>query len=197
MDASRVNKVFSFKRRKQMGITLVVVMVILVLMTLLAISVFYFGKGSMQSSANMQQRNEVLSAANSVVEQALSSTLFFSSPSSVFPVPCATPNTLCVDTNGDSTSDIVVTLSPVPSCIKVQTISNDSLDLSNSDDLGCTMGVQQSFGVVGATSASSMCANSVWEITAVASDSITQAQAFVTQGVSVRIAADDASSFCP
>ncbi len=183
--------------RLQHGATLLVSMIMLILMTLLVVSMFYFGKGNLQIVANMQQQHEVVSAAQGTVERAISSSLFFTNPSSVFPTPCTTANTLCVDSNNDGVADITVVLTPVPSCIKVQTILNSALDLSNSEDLGCTVGVQQSFGVAGATSGNSMCASSTWEITAVANDAVTEAQASVTQGVSVRIATDDASLSCP
>ncbi|MES2206272.1 MAG: hypothetical protein V4525_05670 [Pseudomonadota bacterium] len=181
----------------QQGATLLVSMIMLVLITLLVVSMFYFGKGNLQVVANMQQQQEVVSAAQSTLESAISSTLFFTNPSSVFPTPCATANTLCVDSNGDGIADITVTLTPAPACIKVQALLNSTLDLSDDDDLGCTVGVQQSFGVAGATSGNSMCANSVWEVTAVANDAVTEAQAYVTQGISVRVASDDAATSCP
>jgi len=186
-----------FEIRLQQGATLLVSMIMLILITLLVVSMFYFGKGNLQVVANMQQQHEVVSAAQSTLESAISSTLFFTNPSSVFPTPCTTANTLCVDSNGDGTADITVTLTPTPACIKVQALLNSALNLSDEEDLGCTVGVQQSFGVAGATSGNSMCANSVWEVTAVANDVVTEAQAYVTQGISVRVASDDAATSCP
>lgn len=181
----------------QRGATLFIAMIMLLLMTILTITVFQMGKSNLQIVGNMQQRNEALSAAQSVIEQALSSTLFFSSPSAVFVSPCSSANTQCVDTNGDGVADVTVTLTPNPTCTKVQTIKNSALDLSKSDDLGCAVGSQQSFGVVGTTNGDSMCADSLWEINAVATDSVTQAQAQVTQGVSVRVSTDSTSASCP
>lgn len=182
---------------RQSGATLFTAMIILLLLTMLVIGMFYYSKSNLQVAANMQQRNEVIDAAQNVVEQAISSSNFFTNPSSVFTSSCTTANTLCVDTNGDGIQDITVTLTPIPSCKRIQALQNSALDISNSEDLGCIVGVQQNFGVVGAASDVSMCANSLWEVTALANDAITQSQGSVTQGVAVRIAADDASASCP
>jgi Tfp pilus assembly protein PilX len=183
--------------RLQKGATLFVGLIMLLLTSIVVMSLFYFGKGNLQIEANMQQRNEVLGAAQSTVETAISSTLFFTNPSNIFPVYCQTANTLCIDANADGVPDITVALTPTPSCIKVQAIQNFNLDLSNTEDLGCSIGVQQNYGIAGAVTNNSMCADSVWEITANASDTVTQAQAFVTQGIAVRIPLDSSAVSCP
>jgi Tfp pilus assembly protein PilX len=184
-------------KRYQFGATLFTSMIILVLLTMLVVGMFYYSKSNLQIVANMQQRGEALDAAQSVVERAISSSTFFTSPTAVFTSTCTTANTLCIDTNGDGIQDITVTLTPTPSCKRIQALQNAALDLSNTEDLGCVVGVQQNFGVVGASSDASMCANSLWEVSALANDAITQSQASVTQGIAVRIAADDASASCP
>ena len=74
---------------------------------------------------------------------------------------------------------------------------NTQLDLAKEEDLVCSMGSTQSFGVTGAVDGNSACADSVWEINAVATDMETEAEVQVTQGVAVRVARDDVTNTCP
>jgi Tfp pilus assembly protein PilX len=183
--------------RRQSGMTLVIAMIMLVLMTLFAVTSFNLGKSSLQIVSNMQQRSQTTVAAQSTIDEAISNTFFFQNPSSVFAIPCTVANTRCYDLNGDGTMDITTTLTPNPYCTTAKTIKQASLNLSNPDDLGCSIGVSQSFGIVGSTPGDSLCANSQWELTAVASDNVTQAQATVTQGVTVRVSVDNVAASCP
>jgi Tfp pilus assembly protein PilX len=185
--------------RQQRGMTLLIAMIMLVLMTLFAVTTFNLGKSSLQTVGNMQQRNQAITAAQSTIEEALSTTRFFQNPGSVFFYypPCSGPNTRCVDVNGDGITDVTVTLQPQPVCLGAKTIPNASLDLSKTDDLGCSIGVSQSFGIVGAATGNSLCADSTWEINAVALDAVTQAQAALTQGVTVRVSTDQIGASCP
>jgi hypothetical protein len=80
--------------------------------------------------------------------------------------------------------------------VKAQSIKNSDLDLADAEDAGCSVGSNQNFGVAGATNGNSECANSVWDVTAVATDMTTQASVKVTQGVAVRVAKDDIASNC-
>jgi Tfp pilus assembly protein PilX len=185
-------------RRKQGGVTLVVALVMLVLITLLVVTGMNIGKSSLQSVGNMQQRNEVYSAAQETVEMALSSTRFFDMPTNVLANPCnGVPNTQCMDMNGDGTTDVTVTLTPAPTCVAVKAIKNSNLNMSKEDDSGCAVGQQQNFGNVGAATNNSMCADSTWEIYAQAADAVTDAQVSVTQGLAVRVSSDDMLTSCP
>jgi Tfp pilus assembly protein PilX len=185
-------------KRRQRGATLVIALVMLILLTLLAVSSFTVGKGSLEVVGNMQARNQAIDAAQSAIEEAISNTHFFETPDAVFPVPCAGANTRCTDVNGDGVNDITVTLTPQPTCIEAHIIPMSDLNLSNPDDAGCTVGAPQNFGVAGtATSGNSLCADSVWRISAVATDAVTRAHATVTQGVAVRVRADNVAASCP
>jgi Tfp pilus assembly protein PilX len=183
--------------RRQAGMTLVIALIMLVLMTLFAVTSFNLGKSSLQIVGNMQSRGQAAVAAQSTVDEAISNTFFFQNPSSVFALPCTAANTRCYDVNGDGVMDITTTLAPNPFCNSAKIIKAASLDLSKPDDLGCSVGVSQSFGIVGSATGNSLCANSMWEITAVASDNVTQAQATVTQGVTVRVSVDNVAASCP
>ncbi len=183
--------------RRQQGVTLVVALVMLVLLTLLALTSFNLGKSNLQVVSNMQQRDEGIAAAREVIEETVSNTRFFVSPANALASPCGAANTRCVDSNGDGVPDVTVALSPPPTCVKAQAVKNSDLDLANAEDAGCSVGAAQNFGVAGAVTGNSECANSVWEINAVATDNATQASVTVTQGVAVRVARDDIATNCP
>lgn len=187
----------SLRRGPQAGMTLVIALILLALMTVMAIASFNTGKIGMQIVGNMQQRNEVVGAANAVLEEVLSTTRMFQTPGSVFLTPCAGANTRCFDMNGDGTNDITVALTPQPTCVQSQTIMNAALNLALPDDQGCATGAPQLFGVAGVQTGSSICANSLWEVNAVATDSVTNATATVTEGAAVRVSTDDIGSTCP
>ncbi len=58
--------------KSQRGATLLVTLIILILMTLMIISAFKLNKGNNQIVGNMQQRNQVLVAAQNSVETMIS-----------------------------------------------------------------------------------------------------------------------------
>jgi Tfp pilus assembly protein PilX len=188
--------------RRQSGTVLVIGMIMLVLMTLLAVTSFNLGRGEFQIISNMQFQSEAASAAEMALEQVVSNLNFSSNPTSVFASPCSGANTICYDTNGDSVNDVTVTIrsrsdAAKPVCIKANVIKNAVLDLSKSDDLGCSAGASQAFGIAGAATGDSLCAESTWDVQAVAVDALTQARATVTEGMSVRVSSDNIINSCP
>jgi Tfp pilus assembly protein PilX len=183
--------------RRQQGVTLVTALIMLVLLTLLALTSFNLGNSTLQVVSNMQQREQSVAAANQAIEETISSTNFFNTPSAALPNPDGAPNQRLVDTDADGKADIKVTISPPPSCVKAQVVKNSDLRLDDAEDAGCSAGASQSFGVAGATDGSSDCANSVWDVNAVATDMATNASVKVTQGVAVRVAKDDIATNCP
>ncbi|MCG2584053.1 hypothetical protein [Massilia sp. TS11] len=185
-------------RRQERGITLVMALIMLVLVTLLALTSFNLGKSNLQIVNNMQVREAGISAAREVLEETISNTRFFTNPSDALANPCnSVANTRCVDTNGDGIADVTVSLTPPPSCVKVQSIKNTALDVTNAEDAGCLVSGGQTFGVAGSMTGDSLCADSTWEVHAVAVDNITEARVEVVQGVSVRVAKDDITTNCP
>lgn len=184
------------KSKTQSGVTLLVTLIILVLMTLLAVSSFLLGKNSMQTVGNMQQRNEAMAAAQETLEDTVSKTYFFESPNNAIPDGCAA-NTKCIDVNADGKADVTVKLA-TPTCIQAQVILVAELDLSNEEDKGCSIGVQQGqFAVEGAATGNSICADSLWELSAEATDNVTESKVSVTQGAAVRVSTDNVAASCP
>ena len=106
--------------QRQRGVTLVTALIMLILLTLMVLASANLGNSSLQAVGNMQQRSDVYAAAQETVEQALSSTSFYNTPSTPITDQCGgTANTKCIDTNGDGNTDVKVTLAPTV-CIPAQ-----------------------------------------------------------------------------
>jgi Tfp pilus assembly protein PilX len=181
--------------------TLLVSLIMLVLITLMAITAFKLGKSSLQIAGNQQERSQALAAAQSAIEQTISSTQFAVTPTNAIPNPCMTttgssntalPNTTCVDDLGNGKPDITVTVAPT--CTSSQVVPVAALDYTNPNDAGCLVGAGQDFGVAGGTNNNSMCANMLWDVQATATDAINNAKYVVDQGTAVRVAA---TTVCP
>jgi Tfp pilus assembly protein PilX len=184
----------------QRGITLVTALIMLTLLTLMAITAFHIGASQTIIVSNAQHREEATDAAQQAIDIVLNSSNFETTPSAAIPSSNCSGNAAnkwCVDVNGDGTADITVALTPDPKCVKGWTISNGSLDLSKSEDLACSTGQSQTFGVEGSTSTNSLCAQSGWEVTAVATDTTTNTKVTIVQGVSSRIANTSLTNNCP
>lgn len=183
---------------RQRGITLIVGLIMLVLITLLAVTTFNMGRSGIQVVSNMQAKAEGETAARQVIEETISSTRFFDTPNDSLANPCnGEANTRCVDVNGDGTQDVKVALTPAPACVRARPVMNTELNVTVADDVGCALGAAQSFGVAGSVTGESLCADSLWELHAVATDTVTEATTEVTQGVAVRVARDDVETSCP
>ena len=168
----------------------------LVLLTLFAVSSLKTAKTNLQVVGNMQLKNEALNASQQSIEKVISTPQFISNPTNAVVDPCGAPNTLCTDLNGDGTADFTTVLTPQPTCVAVKPIKNQDLVLTNPEDLGCSAGQQQQFGVAGAVTGDSLCSNSVWEVTAQTVAATTTAKVVVKQGIGVRVSADAASTAC-
>lgn len=183
--------------QRQRGMTLFVALVMLVLITLLAMSTFNLGKSSIQVVNNMQNRDEGLAASRGVLDEAMSSTRFFDTPTDALANRCnGVSNTRCLDINGDGVTDIVTTLS-TPACIKVRTVTTAELDLNNPEDAGCSVANDPStLARPGSGSGNSLCADTTWEMTATSVDNQAQSRVDVVQGVAMRIPSADAGNSC-
>ena len=182
--------------RKQRGATLVIALIMLVVITLLAVSSLGTTNMNLKVVGNMQSRGEALQVTQQAIETVISTPLFIANPANAVLVPCGTANTLCTDLSGDGTPDYTTRLNPAPSCVAVKAIKASELNLANAEDLGCAAGQAQQFGVVGFSSGDSLCANAAWDITAETSATISRTRVTVTQGVAVRINADDMTTSC-
>lgn len=192
-------------RHHQRGATLVVALVMLILLSILAVSSLNIGRSSLQVVHNAQTQAVAADAAQAIINQVVSSPAFTEHPDNVLEQNCpvgvtAPANSRCVFVNAatDSKTVVVVALNPAPKCVQSRALPTNELDLTNPEDLGCTQGFSgQNYGIEGAGALSSLCANSMWEINAQATDPVSNAQAVVTQGVTVRVSTDAAATACP
>jgi Tfp pilus assembly protein PilX len=186
-------------RARQQGATLILVLIMLIMLTLFAVSAMNTGTMNLKVVGNMQARSEALEASQWMIDSVISSTQFVTSPSNAVPNPCGgTPNTLCTDV------DYTTTLTPAPTCVQARALKIGELNLATTNGLACVQGqAQGTFGVSGAAgSGDSLCASTVWEITAQTLAAGTTAATSnvnmtTTQGVSVQVKALDMAANCP
>jgi hypothetical protein len=100
---------------------------------------------------------------------------------------------LCTDLNGDGAPEYITRLDPAPACISVRTIKDSELNSSSAEDLSCSAGQARQLG---AASGDSLCADTVWDITAETRSTFSRTKVTVTQGVAVRVSAADAEALC-
>jgi hypothetical protein len=179
--------------RRQEGATLVIALIMLAVITLLAVSTLSTTNMNLKVVGNMQSRGEALHAAQQAIETVISTPQFIATPANAVLNPCGAANTLCTDLNGDGTPEYITRLNPAPSCVSVKVIKASELNLSSAEDLGCSAGQAQQFGVA---SGDSLCANTVWDITAETSSTFSRTKVTVTQGIAVRVSAVDAEALC-
>lgn len=193
-------------RRNQRGITLILSLIMLVLLTIMALASFNIGKSSLQVVGNAQQQGQALNAAQTMINQVISSPTFTESPGAALnnsncPGSVGAPaNSRCVDLYGDGKTVIVVALTPQPVCVQAKRVPPSSLHLTvspKSADWGCIVQEKQNFAVESLDPADSLCADSVWEVNARATDPVSNAQATVTQGVAMRVSMDAVETACP
>jgi hypothetical protein len=196
------------KMRSQKGATLVIALIMLVLLTLFALSALNSSTTNLKVVGNMQTRSEALNAAQQVIEATISSTQFttanFATATNPVLNPCGGPDTLCVDAAGNfgtvpTAPGVLYTiqLTPKPACITVRSIKTSELSLTSPADLACTTGQAQQFGVGGAVTGDSLCANSVWQVNAETTVVATSAKAAnIVQGIGTRISTDDMVTSC-
>ncbi len=179
---------------RQRGATLLVVLIMLVLLTMFGISSLNTANTNLKVVGNMQAKAEALNIAQEAIETVISTPLFIANPANAVAAPCGSANTLCTDINSDGTNDYTTVLSPAPKCVTVTPIKVAELNLANSEDLSCSTGQGQQFGIAGAVTGDSLCSNTVWEISAVTTGAGSGASVTVTQGVGVRVSADSGGS---
>jgi Tfp pilus assembly protein PilX len=184
-------------RQRQQGATLLVALIMLTVLMMFLVSSLSTSTTNLKVVGNMQSKNEALNAAQEAIETVISTPLFIANPSSAVLNPCGTANTLCTDVTGDGTPEYTTTLTPEPRCITVIPITNAELHMNDVGDQACALGTQGQFtGVAGAATGNSLCAKTVWEITAETVGPATGASVRVTQGVGVRVSSDAAATSC-
>ncbi len=192
------------KRYQQSGFTLVVALIMLLLMTLLAVTTFKLSRSSLQLVDNMQQKVQAQNAAQETLDKVISGTLFSTNPTAVLAgAGCGNlvvaANSICVDANGDGRTIEVVTLT-TPSCVQARVLTNRELQgFKNLDDQGCSKNPDPTTSGITPSAAgndASLCASTIWDLTATATESVSNTAAVVDEGVSLRVSTDTLSTSC-
>jgi hypothetical protein len=150
------------RRRAQSGSALVVSLIMLTLLTMFVLSAINSGTINLRVAGNTQSQDEARATAQQAIEQ------FVSSYANFFPTPAAMAAT-GFDINNDGTSDYTVSIS-TPICKRAgQQVPPRSVD--------CANGLKSTPPLV--------CWDTLWDVTATATDAKTGAKQVVTQGVSI------------
>jgi Tfp pilus assembly protein PilV len=176
----------------QRGISLVLAMIMLILLTLLAISAFQASNVNLRIAGNMQARQETLGAAQTAIEQVLSSPAF---------VDTATPVAAkSVEMNGVT---YTVNFTPPATCSSVVDIPSEELDPAVPDDFVCIPSAAlpgSSSGIFlpsGPPTGPSYCSNTRWALVGDVVDPNSSAHTRLEQGVAVRVPKATSLMSCP
>jgi hypothetical protein len=183
-------------RHRQRGATLIIALIMLVALAMLSAWAFNGSQMNQRVVGNSQARQEVVSAAQTAIEQTISTPAFSVDPVAVAAAP------IPIDIDGDSNPDYQAQLSPTPSCYRVRVLKVNELDPANAGDracLGSSASPNPGIETAGASPATgdSLCADSEWNIRAVINDPRTNASAAVNQGVAIRSLTTDTANACP
>lgn len=180
--------------QKQDGFVLLIGLIFLVLLTLMGVSVFNLGKSGFVATANMQMRKESARAAEQVLDEMIDNTsIDLTRGNDIFGLGS---NVRQIDINGDGSAEVKVTVT-APVCKQVQTIKTSSLDFTKADDLGCVRSVEQaSQGIENANTGDSLCADTVWDVRATATETFSLASVTEVQGIGLRVATGNVMTTC-
>lgn len=181
--------------RPPRGVTLIVALIMLTALGLLAAFAVKSGTTNLLIVNNTQARHEAYAAAQTAVERTISTPLFSQQPAAV------AANAIPVDVDSDGVADVDVRLTPAPACYRWRSIKVGELDPTVQADRACLgSGVAINAGIDTGTAlpvGDSMCADSEWNVRAVATSAATGAQVTVNQGVALRGLITDVTSACP
>ena len=182
----------------QRGSTLIIGLVMLLLTSISLVTVYNMTQTSVNIVQNLQSQNNAVDLANSTLEAAISTTRVVNAPGAVFLVGCQDSlNTRCYDIDADGETDVSVELTPDPFCVQSQIIQNNQLNLADPVDASCVISTRTDYGVVGSANQNSLCANSMWEVTAVASDELSSTRQTIRGNYGVRVSTDAVDTSCP
>lgn len=159
-------------RHRQQGATLIIGLFMLILMTVMAIATYNMSKGNLQAVGNMQFRTETQRVAERTLENAIS-TADTATASVVFP---------------ETSDGYKVKIEPV--LVQGLVRKNNTLNLSDPGEVGCSLGAAQTFGIVGSSTGNSLCALTLYNVKVTAEDTRTKAKVVIDQGVAIQVPAD-------
>ncbi|HEX5638696.1 MAG TPA: PilX N-terminal domain-containing pilus assembly protein [Burkholderiaceae bacterium] len=178
----------------QAGTALIVSIVFLLLLSTLALTGLRSSTTNVQIAGNMQARQEVIAAAQMLIEQTVSTDEFARNPAGVFAAA-----RVVTDINGDGEPDATAVLAQPPVCLRARSVALVDLDPTNPVDAPCfASAALTNPGLLpgGGAPAGSLCADTEWQIVARATDNRTGATMTLNQGVTVRTAVVGLNTVC-
>lgn len=181
--------------RTQRGTTLVVAMLFLLILSLFAVSSFNSSTTNTLVTGNMIARQESVAAAQWLIDETISSTLFATNPKEV------AAGSYEIDLDRDGTIDYYPKLDPAPLCQRARALKAVELDPADAADVACMVsGVVANSGLdtpdLAASTGNSLCASTEWNIRAVVTDDRSGAVVALDQGVGVRVLTTEATDYC-
>jgi Tfp pilus assembly protein PilX len=161
----------------QRGVVLVVSLIMLLLVTIMGIGSSVIVQGNLKIVQNIEAKATARSAARSALQEAIAYGQFIKGPSvNAFAQTCGNNLTKCFDLSGDGVADdLKVVLSNIQ-CLSATPVKNSELDvLGSTQDASCYQP-----GIY------SLCADTLWQVTATAIDDLTGARVTINQGVRTR-----------
>lgn len=176
---------------RQQGMVMLIAVVMLLAVTLMIMAASNLVQNNLKVVQNTESREKTRYAAIAAIEEAISSNRFAGNPTNIFTVSCGVPNQRCYDADGDGDAtvvdDITVLVDP-PSCVMVSPLKNSELrPYLYPAEATCFLPL----------AVYSLCADSVWEFRAVATDVVTGAEVVVRQGVSIKTTITKIDTACP
>ena len=180
---------FHERINREQGLVLIVSLIMLIAVTLMIVTASNLVQTNMKIVKNMESREHVHFAAIAAIEEAISSDRFTDATTAIFKTSCdADGRQRCYDIDGDGVLDDIRVRLSVPRCVSVIPKKNAELDVFNSPSQAtCYLN----------DAVYSMCAASVWELEAVATDLVTGAEVSVRQGISVLTTLNNIDTACP
>lgn len=158
--------------QSQSGATLIIGLFMLILMTVMAIATYNMGKGNLRAVGNMQFRTETHRVAERTLEQVIS-----------------TANAVTTSIVYPETAD-GYKVKVEPELVQGFVRKNNTLNLSDPGEVGCSLGTAQTFGIVGSSTGNSLCALTLYNVKVTAEDTRTKAKVVIDQGVAIQVSAD-------
>jgi len=190
--------------RSQRGAALFVVMVMMMAMAWFAMSAMRIGRQNLSMVGNRQAEAQATAAAQSAIEQTISSDAFTKDPKGIAKVP------VDADVDGDGKPDFVAHLAPVPKCVRMRPMKANEITIGDIEKMiatkhmGCLASTQPpgsaSGGYVQAPgpvqAGNTPCFATEWNVSAAVSDPVTRTNVVVSQGVGIRLLKEDAENSC-
>jgi hypothetical protein len=176
--------------RRQSGAALIVAIIFLLLLATLAMTGLRASTTNVTIIGNMQARQEVISTAQMLIEQTVSSDEFARNPQGVFAAASVSS-----DFNGDGTTDANAALAVAPVCLRARVVNVIDLDPENPIDASAALS-NPGFVPAGGGPVGSLCADTEWHLSARATDARTGAAVTINQGVTLRTAVVGLNTVC-